>query len=178
MTVKCIVMKRFFLLTLCGLIILFAGCKKDAISNNFDTSFGKWVSFRNIHNNSYSYTSYGSSVFGYYAEMKFQVKNGIIISRDYKAGNYIPNTDSLVIATAWSENQATLNSHDGSGFDFFTLDQVYNKAQTVWLKADSKTNDIYFDVDTQGLLATAGYFPKGCQDDCFNGVHIKNISPL
>ncbi len=127
-------------------------------------------------NNSYSYTAYAGSVFGNHIETKITVTNGKVTAPEYIAGTYKPNTADLVISKTWIENESSLNTHTNSGaFEMLTLDQVYTKAKSIWLKADPKQNDIYFEPANEGMISSAGYVPKGCQDDCFNGVHIKDI---
>jgi hypothetical protein len=69
-----------------------------------------------------------------------------------------------------------LNTHSDEGGALMTLDDIYAKANNVWLKADPKLNYIYFETKNAGLISTCGYFPKDCQDDCFVGVHISSIS--
>jgi len=59
-----------------------------------------------------------------------------------------------------------------------TLDGIYSKAKTVWLRADQKQNDVYFETRNNGLISLADFVPKGCQDDCLNGISIKKINPM
>lgn len=170
-------MKKPYLLLIVICMCLFA-CKKDEIGNKVDASNQKWVAFKNNSDNSYTYTAYNSSVFGSYTETKFTIKNGKITAREYLSGYYKSPGDSLTVIRTWSENESTLNVHSDVGHELLTLDEVYNKAKTVWLKADPAKNDIYFEAANEGMISEAGYVPKGCQDDCFNGIHIKNISRL
>ncbi|MDP2414077.1 hypothetical protein [Daejeonella sp.] len=64
----------------------------------------------------------------------------------------------------------------GFGDSTINLDAVYDKAANEWLKADKKQNIIYFEAKNQGMISTSGYVPNGCQDDCFTGIRISNIS--
>lgn len=162
-----------FLITFC-----LSACKKDAINSNYDESYAQWLSFKSTSHNSYTYVAHGGSVFGYYAQTKFTVQNGKITGREYLSGSFKPNTDSLKINKSWVENSTSLNSHGTEGHELLTLDEVYAKAKTVWLKANSKENDVYFESGNNGMISSAGYVPKGCMDDCFTGINIKNIQPL
>ncbi|MEX8546990.1 MAG: hypothetical protein V5804_05250 [Mucilaginibacter sp.] len=171
-------MKNLYAIIILAVTIFFSGCKKDAVNSDYDRSYSAWSNFKNSSNNSYSYTEYSGSIFGGYHETKITVKSGTVTSREFLSGVYKPNSNVLTITKTWIENAGSLNTHGNEGFDLLTLDQVYDKAKTVWLKADKKQNDIYFENKNNGLISSAGFVPKGCQDDCFNGVSIKNINPL
>ena len=172
-------MKRA-LLAILLISILFAACKKDQVSNDFDNSYKKWVAFKQQSNNSYSYTAHRAYAFmGDRTETKITVKNGKITEREFTAWTNQPNSNVPVIAETWIENEASLNSHNQPrAAEILTLDQVYAKAKSVWLKANKKDNDVYFEVKNDGLISSAGYVPKGCQDDCFTGISIKEIISL
>lgn len=160
------------------LTLFLANCKKDAFKSDYDKSFSAWSDFKNSSHNAYSYVAYSTSVFGRYTETKITVQKGSITSRAFLSGFYTPNTNTLITTKTWTEDASSLNMHGSEGFELLTLDQVYQKAKTVWLKADPKQNDIYVEYKNNGLISSAGFVPKGCQDDCFNGVSIKNINPL
>jgi hypothetical protein len=76
--------------------------------------------------------------------------------------------------SSWDEDANNIGTHN-AGAEVLTLDQIYDKAKNEWLKADTKTNKIYFETDAKGLIASCGYVPDGCQDDCFTGVTITSI---
>ncbi|AMR33398.1 hypothetical protein A0256_19220 [Mucilaginibacter sp. PAMC 26640] len=155
-------------------ITTLSACKKEAVTTDYDKSYSAWQLFRKSVNNSYSYVTYGGSVFGYYSESKITVQNGRITSRDFVARNFKPGTDSLVVIASWEESGNTLNTHGNASY-FFTLDDIYQQAKNVWLNVDANKNDVYFTVDDLGLITSAGSVEKGCQDDCFNGIRIKDI---
>lgn len=173
-------MKTLRLLTV-TLLVFATACKKDDIAKNdeYNTSYKAWLSYKvNIHN-SYRYTSGWGSWTGYGSETTIDVSNGKIISRDYiffKGHN--DGTGIVDTIKSWHEDVATLNSHGQDAGDLMTMDDIYTKARTVWLKADIKKNDIYFETDKNGLLFSCGFVPKGCQDDCFSGINIKSIAAL
>lgn len=172
-------MKNLPAIIILTITVFLSACKKDAITNDYDKSYAAWVNFKISSHNSYTYTVYSGSVFGgYYVETKFTVKDGMITMREFQSGNYKPNTHDLMITKTWTENSNSLNTHGNEGHELLTLDQVYDKAKTGWLKADSKQNDIYFESKNNDLISSAGFVPKGCQDDCFNGIKIKNINLL
>ncbi|MES2064961.1 MAG: hypothetical protein V4456_23795 [Bacteroidota bacterium] len=162
------------------LIISLSACKKDQVSSDFDNSYKKLTAFKSESNNSYSYIAYRFYTFlGDHTETKITVKNGKVTARQFTAWTNEPNSNVSVVAETWIENEALLNSHDQlRAAEVLTLDQVYAKAKSVWLKADKKENDVYFEVKNNGLISSAGYVPKGCQDDCFTGISIKEIISL
>ncbi|WP_299464494.1 hypothetical protein [Mucilaginibacter sp.] len=162
------------------LIISLTGCKKDAAITQFDNSYKKWQQFKSQSNNSYSYIAYRFYTFlGDRTETKITVKNGKVIEREYTMWTNQPNSAVTVVAETWVENEALLNSHQQlRAAEILTLDQVYAKAKTVWLKVNKKDNEIFFVDKNDGLISSAGSIPKGCQDDCFNGISIKEIKLL
>lgn len=166
-------MKYLYALTLLTSLGLSA-CKKDAATTDYDRSYNAWQSFKQSAGNSYSYITYGGSVFGYHAESKITVQNGKVVARDFVSERYAQGTDSIIVIASWSETGSALNSHD-NGFESLTLDQVYAKAKSEWLNVSKKNNDVYFEAANNGMLSSAGYVPKGCQDDCFTGIRIKEI---
>jgi len=158
--------------------ILFTACKKDEISNKdqYQDSYKKFTAFKTSFSNSYHYTAYSGSVFGASASTTIYVVDGKVIGRDYKEYRRSGNGSSdNVLVDGWNESENDIGSHK-NGQDALTLDQIYDKAKNVWLKADKKSNDISFEVDANGLIASCGYVPKGCQDDCFIGITITSIN--
>lgn len=162
------------------MVLVAAGCKKDSISKQteYQTSYRAWLSYKQSVNNSYSYTVNTGSWTGFGTETVINVINGKIVSRSYTAYRLVanpPNGSTKTIVNSWSENAASLNTHAHEGAELLTLDEVYAKAKSVWLAADKKENDVYFEALNNGLISDCGYVPKGCQDDCFTGINISSI---
>lgn len=100
----------------------------------------------------------------------------MVTARDYTFYTQTPGTGISTITKTWSETVVTLNTHGQyEGAEILTLDEVYAKAKSVWLSADKNSNSIYFETDSKGLISSCGFVPKGCQDDCFNGIRIKEV---
>ncbi|MGZ3765032.1 MAG: hypothetical protein ACXVB0_15440 [Mucilaginibacter sp.] len=174
--------------------ILFASCSKNGSSNpqnievvsatslTYRQSFDKWLSYKNSVHDNYTYTVETSSFTGFSTETKLAVKNGVVVSRDYTAYNQMANSTNNAIVNAiakqWHESGTSLNTHNNEGSRVLTLDEVYSIAATVWLKANPKTNDIYFETKNDGVISVCGFFPLGCQDDCFTGINISAIKAL
>jgi hypothetical protein len=173
-------MKKLYLFII---IILFSAtsCKKDNIANEseFNKSSTQWLNFKSKVNNSYTYTTNFGSWTGYGVEVKIGVSNGKIISRDFISSKFKQNgTIERDTIKQWHEDADHINTHSNDAGESLTLDDVYQKAKTVWLKADKKANDIYFEVRNNGMISNCGFVPKGCQDDCFNGISITAITAL
>jgi hypothetical protein len=169
-------MKRT-LLAILVISFLFAACKKDKNESKLDTSRKAWQAYKATINNSYSYKVYFGSVFGGYQETRITVQKGKVIERMYIVGIYPPNSPNLEVKTTWTETGAEIGMHKDGSADAITLDQVYAKAPSM-ISVNREKNDIYFEVDSNGLIRLCGYNEKGCMDDCFNGISIKDITPL
>lgn len=162
------------------LVLSFASCKKDSFNNEreFNASLQKWNAYKASVKNSYSYIVYTGSVFGYASETAITVTNGMVTERSYILTRAkMTATDTVTVMDSWSENQQMLNSHQ-NGAPALTIDQVYAKASNEWLTVDKKQNHITFETDANGIISNCGYTPKNCQDDCFNGIHIKTLGGL
>jgi hypothetical protein len=186
-------------------LTVFFSCKKDSIKNttktkgnisttdsvtlkadtafvlNYNISYNAWLAFKQTVNNSYTYTivtAYVESAINL-TELKTTVKNGQITARDYTEYAYaFQNAAKKVIMNQWHEQGVTLNTHPEVG-EPMTLDDIYLKAKNSWLNADPVKNDIYFETRNSGLISQAGYYPKGCQDNCFIGIQqLSSITSL
>ncbi|OYD46067.1 hypothetical protein CHU00_07890 [Sphingobacterium cellulitidis] len=62
-------------------------------------------------------------------------------------------------------------------FSAITLDEIYERAKNEWLIKSDKA-DVFFENNNNGMISLVGFLPKGCMDDCFDGVRIKLIEPL
>lgn len=180
-------MKRISLL-IAVVTIFLSACTKDPAINakketsstnlSYNDSYKAWLNYKKNIKNSYSYISTYSSFTGYGVTIKIDVKNGAIISRDFTSYQYQQNTSNKTIIKQWHEDSSSLNSHGDVAGELLTMDAIYLKAKDVWLKVDPKINDIYFETKNNGIISTCGYYPIGCQDDCFNGIHIDSITAL
>ena len=174
-------MKKLYI-TFIAICLIITACKKDEVNTKLDASQQKWVAFRNTNHNNYTYTAYYFSIVGNQsAETKFTIRAGKITNRSFLYIKYLgsaanPNLRDTV--KNWQETANTLNTHGTEAHELLTLDQIYSTAKNVWLKADPAKNDIYFEANNDGLISSAGYVPKGCQDDCLTGIYIKDIKAL
>ena len=173
-------MKTFYFPLIIASLLL-SSCKKDNIANEseFNKSYNAWLNFKNNSHNSYQYTTNSGSVFGYGSETKIGVINGKIVSRDFIATRLKQNgTSQQDTIKQWHEDADHINTHPNDAGESLTLDDIYQRAKTVWLKADKKSNSIYFEAKNNGMISSCGYVPNGCQDDCFNGITIGLIIPV
>lgn len=161
-------------------------CKKDAVDSvtsstgiTYSQSLSNWQSYKQSVHNNYTYTATSGSVFGFYSETKITVQNGVVTARDYMLYTQATGSITYTVTKTWSETSANLNKHGQyEGAEVLTIDEVYTKAKSVWLVADKGSNSIYFETDSKGIISTCGFVPKGCQDDCFNGIRIKKMVGL
>lgn len=155
---------------------LFTACKKDKIEHksDFDKSYKAWLNFKATSGNSYTYQVSTSSWTNFQTFTMITVTNGKVTNRSYTARSTSqPPSAAVTIHEEWVEDQSTLNSHD-RGAAALTLDEIYDRAKTVWLKKRSDA-DFYFETKNNGMISSCGFVPDGCQDDCFTGITIDFI---
>ncbi|RVT97257.1 hypothetical protein EOD41_19015 [Mucilaginibacter limnophilus] len=170
-------MKVFFPL-LFVLAIGFTSCKKDKVESDFDKSYDAWQSFKKSSGNNYVYVVTNGSWIGTVDSTTITVSNGIVINRNYRYYVRAQNgSNKLVLKEEWIEGPAQINIHE-RGAAGLTLDEVYTKAKKEWLKVNEKDNEIYFEAKNNGMISLCGYVPKGCMDDCFNGISIASIEEV
>lgn len=149
---------------------------KVTFKNKYEDSYKTWLKFRKSSGNSYTYMVATDSWTGAYTEMVITVKNGKIVQRDFSRGDPDPESRQRIVRETWSEGENEINTHETVA-PAMTLDEVYDKARTDWLKKRDNANT-YFEAQNQGMISSCGYVEKGCQDDCFVGIRISYIHPL
>lgn len=80
----------------------------------------------------------------------------------------------------WIEKSGELGTkptHYSSASPLYTLDDIYEKAKSDWLKYRENAS-ITFKTENKGMISAVGYGMKGCMDDCFNGVWIESIEAI
>lgn len=165
----------FILLLMAG---MFTSCRKEKIDheNDFNKSYQSWLSFKASSNNSYHYKTTFSSWTGYSTQTVITVQAGKVVRRSYIAQHFNHPTNDTTVHEQWTEEADSLNTHQ-NGAATISLDEIYQKAKTVWLvkRGDATT---YFETKNNGMISTCGYVPEGCQDDCFTGINIELIEKL
>jgi hypothetical protein len=162
------------ILSILMLSVLISSCEKGAIKSDFDKSLSVWQEFKKSVNNNYSYTVKTESWAGFGDSTIISVQNGIVTGRKYASYVIDSQTGQKNPTGSWTETKADLNSHD-SGAQTITIDAIYEKASSEWLKINKNDNTIHFETKNQGIISTCGYTNKNCKDDCFVGVVISNI---
>jgi len=166
------------------ILLLMAGastsCEKDDLEyqNNFEESRKAWSDFKELTNNSYKYKVVGGSWAGFSWETTLTVSNGKLIERHFKytvTEGLIENVPEEELE--WIENEGEIGTHESVGAEALTLEEIYDKAQTDWLKKREHTAT-YFETKNNGLISTCGYVENGCMDDCFIGITIRNIEKI
>jgi hypothetical protein len=162
------------ILSIIFLSVLIASCEKGVIESEFEKSLSVWQEFKKSVNNNYSYTVKTESWAGFGDSTIISVQNGVVTERTYASYSIDSQTGNKKPTANWKEIKAELNTHD-SGAQTMTLDEIYEKASSVWLKINKDNHIIYFETKNQGLISLCGYTDKNCKDDCFVGVNITSI---
>lgn len=172
-------MKHKVLLILLFVGFAFTSCDKGDFEyeDKFKDSKEVWSRFKKQTNNTYEYTTTGSTWVGYSWQTTITVYDGKVNRRSFKYTGY-PNDVSPDLELEWTENVLELGSHKNTpASDVLTLDEVYEKAKQDWLKK-RKDTQTYFETKNEGMISLCGYNEKGCQDDCFRGISIKSINSI
>jgi hypothetical protein len=143
---------------------------KDGI--NYKQSLKNWSALKVANGNSYTYSTSFASWTGYGSVTTLNIEKGIVISRTYEAYRYERGTKT--ITDTYSEGVGDLGTHD-RGHPLLTIDDLYHSCAKEYLIADRDDNTVYFETGEAGLMASCGYVPKYCQDDCFRGVSINFV---
>lgn len=141
--------------------------------SSFKQSYAAWLDFKAESDNSYEYTTVGSSWVGVAWQTTITVDKGELIKRHFKFTFVEEGIE--VKEQEWIEDKENLGSHDQD--EIITLDVVYDKAKNDWLKKRKRT-ETFFEVDNKGMISLCGYREIDCQDDCFRGIRIKEIKAL
>jgi hypothetical protein len=161
-------------------VTILLSCKKNGASSDFDKSYNAWLAYKAKVNDTYAYIAIKGDQSTVYSETTIKVVQGNIIARDflnyeykYTAGN---NTPTKVLTVEWHETSGNIGTHGTDAADLYTLDDIYYRAQNIWLKADKSKNVVTFESNNNGMISFAGYTPNTCKSDCFIGINIKSIT--
>lgn len=164
-----------YLLRLMLFVVILSGCEKDESITQFQISYNIWLTFRNSADNTYNYKAVSQSWAGTTDTTSITVINGIVSARKYVQYTVDTVSKHKILTASWEEDISDLNSHE-DGAPASTLDEVYEKARTVWLAAEPSKNSVYLKTDNNGIISLCGFVPHGCIDDCFVGIHITSIA--
>lgn len=87
---------------------------------------------------------------------------------------------TLLEALQWTETEENLGTKTYSyspASPLYTLEDIYTRARTEWLKKRSDA-ETFFETDNNGLISRAGFVPDGCIDNCFFGIYIESIEAI
>ncbi|MGK9116630.1 hypothetical protein [Olivibacter jilunii] len=101
------------------------------------------------------------------------------LSKRYQGNTeHLPSADSMLKMLTWSENQANLNNHANTGGALTcTLDQIYEKAKSDWLKKRNNAQT-FFEAKNNGIISSCGFVEDNCADDCFRGITITLVEGI
>ncbi|WP_316819022.1 hypothetical protein [Pedobacter nyackensis] len=170
--------RNYYLLIVLMMACIVTSCKKSDIEheNDYDKSYKAWQAFKASSNNSYRYKTYFGSWVGYSGETTITVKDGKVVGRSYIGKKREHPSNELVVYEEWTEDATNLNSHV-LGDNIWTLDEIYEKAKTVWLvkNKEAKTS---LETKNNGMISACGFVPNNCADDCFRGITITLIEAI
>lgn len=167
-------MKNVYPIVLLLILSLLGACKKSEYNDELTRSKDVYIAFKASSDNNYKYVVATGSWTGYGSTTTLTIQNGKVVGRAYIAKTVQNNVVRVVVE--WVEDAATLGSHS-EGAALQNLDEVYERAQNEWLKKRDDAT-VYFEAKNQGMISSAGYVPKNCQDDCFSGITISSITRL
>lgn len=162
-------MKKLLLIfgiVLLGSLLMFS-CNSDQDESDFEKSFQAWLSFKKSSDNSYFYVVRSWSFIGFRGETKITVLNGIVSKREFVLNDLSGQSEIPEREGNWIEELGEIGSHE-AGAEPMTLDEVYEKAENVWLKGvlSYGSSDIgvkiTFETENNGLISVCGVTPKTC----------------
>lgn len=173
---KPILMRNIYLVLLLSIVSLFVGCSKMEHGDEFTKSKDVYIAFKASSKNNYQYVVVTSSWTGSSTATTMIIQNGKVVGRSFVAKQIISSGGAPVVAREWTEVADSLGRHN-DGAAILTLDEVYEKARTEWLKKRDNA-DVYFEAKNSGMISNAGYTERNCADDCFRGISISAIKKL
>ena len=169
-------MKRysFVLILLC--ISLSACLFNTAKFTELSRSLAAWRNLKSDEGGHYQYTSSFGSFAGFGWTTTLKVLDDEIVERRYEAYQ-IENGGEKKVTETWVEVGDEVGQRD-EGAPPRTVEEVYGVCRDEVLSQSTFSNDIYLEFDSQGLLESCVYVPKGCADDCSTGVNISDLKFL
>lgn len=170
--------KLFLFIISCAL-----GCEADeSMLDNFKTegtfsynqSLSEWQKLKALHGDSYTYQISFQSWTGSGFQSDFRIEQGFVTERSYSKLT-IDSAGTKSVKLIYNEKGTAVGSHE-EGPAPLTIDELYHNCANEFLNVDKKSNSLYFAADESGVLKTCGFVPKGCQDDCFQGIRITSFA--
>lgn len=167
-----------------ALVTLMVSCEKTVLTTftgdgefTFVESLFHWHNLKKENGNSYLYKTRFVSFSGYRSSTEIRVEDGIVTSRIFESYAQDYNTRESVLYESYTETGEELGTNQ-SGSDILTLDELYKACASQYLIAEPAENSLYFNTQADGVMTLCGYFPKGCQDDCFEGISLESFEWL
>ncbi len=135
-------------------------------------SLAAWRAARDAHGSNYAYTSKTASFTGTYSQDTYIFAVGSLVAIEGERGVSVTDGGKEV-AERRSQALAELPETPAR-----TMDDVYEYCRTEVLTKDPNANQVIFSTDARGILATCGYVPNGCMDDCFLGDTVEVTFPV
>ncbi|OJJ15542.1 hypothetical protein BKI52_37285 [marine bacterium AO1-C] len=158
-------------------------CDKKSLRDAIKKSLSSWKAFKKDCANNYTYEKKEYYNFGrHYKKIYTTVENGKVVEAYETKHRFIVDSfskfDVKKIANNTRDDLVEKRSlTTGEISKLKTLDEIYIFAKKL-MRVSSRANDIFFEVNKEGLIAEAGFSPRDCVDSCFRGYHINSITPL
>lgn len=140
----------------------------------FRDSLSQWKDLKKENGNSYVYSTTFGSWAGFGSTTELKIEDGNVVARKYEAFRINETNGVREITDTYAETKADLGSHE-DGADLLTIDDLYHSCGKEYLRVDEANNELYFEARPDGLMTLCGFVPKGCADDCFDGVRISSF---
>lgn len=198
---------RIILYGLLFTALFFSSCEKSEgeLSSNWELSYNSWLSFKNKYDNTYEYTTIGSSWSGYQWATKLVVKKGKVVERSFEYLRFagvnkpVEGWGQESIFSILNKMQITETEYEAQ-FKYAISDELsWNEmgdkvgsklnspATKPWnldeiynwartlIHSGNRGHEVYFHVDENLLIKSCGFVIAGCQDDCSQGFEIQKI---
>lgn len=161
-----------FLTTLFALVL---SC--DGVNNNLVQQYKESLALFNkekTNHPAYEFTlSFSSVMTGFSNQTTFLVENEKVVKRVYQESKMNWDTQEQELLDSWEEINDAVGSHKNA-VQATTLEQIYEQVPSL-IKVDTNLNYVYFEARHDGIISSAGHFPKNCADDCFKGYQIRDF---
>lgn len=136
----------------------------QTIRQRLRESMEEWERQKRARGDSYTYTRGFESWVGFGHETTITVNDGVIVERGYKE---------------WDKHDQTTGSYTEKGNDIgrnrhgetpMTMEELYDLCAEEILTQNPKDNYLNLELTADGLLQSCTYRPKGCVDDCSEGI--------
>ena len=165
---------KIFILTVLSLLTYLCNTKSLPFLPEFQESLNTW---KKLDPATYTYSSSFNSWTGYGQSTEVKVSQHKVVQRKFESWEqYITPTSLTRTLDSWVEDtQENIGTHK-QGFPAETMEQIYQRCLDEVLTKNTEDTDIFFDVDSKGVLKQCQYYPHFCSDDCMFGILLDAVN--